>query len=251
MHDLVRIDIDILKDHEVSVRSEGIIKKGVLVLKNDPLLTYLLGKNGNGLPLQCALNQVPGKILSPFLKYLFQLYPRSEEDMLRGFRRLYYDQILTNDLCEQLLTQIENVIAVYCGCNCFKVDDGENLPYRMLLYIEGSMFNHSCNPNCHWQINNDTLYIYASIDISYNTELTISYLSGIESFDGRFRRNSLMKLNFVCSCTKCIGRCNFCDVYTPATLLKCGKCKAVPYCSKECQKRDWSVHKGLCKLVAI
>ena len=29
--------------------------------------------------------------------------------------------------------------------------------------------------------------------------------------------------------------------------LKCGRCKGVAYCSKECQATDWSKHKSLCK----
>lgn len=33
-----------------------------------------------------------------------------------------------------------------------------------------------------------------------------------------------------------------------ANLMKCGKCKAISYCSKECQKADWKIHKGLCEL---
>lgn len=31
------------------------------------------------------------------------------------------------------------------------------------------------------------------------------------------------------------------------TLKKCGKCKEVVYCSKECQAADWSKHKKGCK----
>jgi hypothetical protein len=29
-------------------------------------------------------------------------------------------------------------------------------------------------------------------------------------------------------------------------LLKCGRCRAVTYCNKECQKADWSQHKAAC-----
>ncbi|KAH8833248.1 hypothetical protein DL96DRAFT_717367 [Flagelloscypha sp. PMI_526] len=33
-------------------------------------------------------------------------------------------------------------------------------------------------------------------------------------------------------------------------LLKCAKCKAVSYCGKECQKKDWKVHKNQCATVS-
>lgn len=28
--------------------------------------------------------------------------------------------------------------------------------------------------------------------------------------------------------------------------LRCGRCKIVPYCSRECQRADWDEHKKLC-----
>nr|XP_018905173.1 PREDICTED: uncharacterized protein LOC109035832 isoform X2 [Bemisia tabaci] len=34
---------------------------------------------------------------------------------------------------------------------------------------------------------------------------------------------------------------------TEETLKKCSKCRAVKYCSRECQKTDWSKHKPVCK----
>ena len=30
-------------------------------------------------------------------------------------------------------------------------------------------------------------------------------------------------------------------------LQKCSKCNSVRYCSKECQKTHWAIHKALCK----
>ena len=47
------------------------------------------------------------------------------------------------------------------------------------------------------------------------------------------------------------ARCVVCRV--PAsdtvTLMKCGKCKAVKYCSRDCQKTHWKEHRKVCKQV--
>ncbi len=37
-----------------------------------------------------------------------------------------------------------------------------------------------------------------------------------------------------------------CVICSNHTASKCGKCKAVFYCSKECQKSDWNLHKVFC-----
>lgn len=42
------------------------------------------------------------------------------------------------------------------------------------------------------------------------------------------------------------GYCHKCG-RTPDTLQRCGRCKVVTYCSRECQKIHWKVHKKYCK----
>ena len=42
--------------------------------------------------------------------------------------------------------------------------------------------------------------------------------------------------------------CNFCFV-PKSPLLKCGGCGSVFYCSQECQKEDWFIHKHECKIL--
>lgn len=42
-----------------------------------------------------------------------------------------------------------------------------------------------------------------------------------------------------------IRRCQYC-FKTDEKLSKCSRCKVVHYCSKECQKQDWKIHKVYC-----
>ncbi|KAJ6480469.1 hypothetical protein C8R47DRAFT_1135927 [Mycena vitilis] len=48
------------------------------------------------------------------------------------------------------------------------------------------------------------------------------------------------------ACTNCF-RNNGNDDEPELELLRCGKCKSVWYCSKECQRKHWSKHKPNCK----
>jgi len=44
-----------------------------------------------------------------------------------------------------------------------------------------------------------------------------------------------------------IDFCFYCKETQTKKMRKCGNCKSVYYCSRECQKKDWSFHKGRCK----
>lgn len=40
--------------------------------------------------------------------------------------------------------------------------------------------------------------------------------------------------------------CRSCEKTTGVTLQRCGKCRVAKYCSSECQKADWALHKKSC-----
>jgi hypothetical protein len=42
------------------------------------------------------------------------------------------------------------------------------------------------------------------------------------------------------------NRCDHCKK-TPKDLMKCGRCKQVFYCDRDCQKAQWSTHKQVCR----
>ena len=46
--------------------------------------------------------------------------------------------------------------------------------------------------------------------------------------------------------------CHFCEYNPPRganTLLRCSACKAVKYCDRDCQSKDWKFHKKGCALI--
>jgi hypothetical protein len=44
-------------------------------------------------------------------------------------------------------------------------------------------------------------------------------------------------------------RCYECKNYIYHNECKCGECKTVPYCSIDCQKKDYPKHKSFCKTI--
>ncbi|KAK5731415.1 hypothetical protein LTR15_001355 [Elasticomyces elasticus] len=44
------------------------------------------------------------------------------------------------------------------------------------------------------------------------------------------------------------GKCGQSEKNNGTKLLVCGKCKAMQYCSKECQRGHWQAHKRYCKV---
>jgi hypothetical protein len=213
-----------------------------------PVITYYQSPEMTGESLFTALSLKPSSYFEKIMSHLFQLYPREEDDMLKSFSRICPSSNITLDMAKQMIRQREHIIMSYCYHNAFSVDD------QWYLYIEASRFNHSCDPNCEWEIVDNVLSIKSVKQINDGDELTISYgVDGdynrdVEGYtNGCIRRNYLMKLHFYCQCPLCINRCNTCDNVNPNN--KCSTCKLVKYCSRECQIKDWKDHKALCKRI--
>lgn len=234
-------NIDILDDRVICCEY---IRHDELICKCSPILSYYRTFDMPGVYLLYALGETSSKKLATLLPYIFTLYPREEEDMLNSFKKIYPNETITPEISKELITQPEHVITSYCNHNAF-----QTLSDDWYLYIEASKFNHSCNHNCTWDIDSrGNISITTLRNILEDEELTISYCQGIEPFDGRFRRNCLMELHFYCRCPECIDRCHTCNKIGAKN--RCPNCKLTEYCSKACQRTDWSEHKKLCKYIA-
>lgn len=60
----------------------------------------------------------------------------------------------------------------------------------------------------------------------------------------------------IITCVKCIEeimKCDNCErtsAETERTLQRCARCKTVFYCSRDCQRQHWKIHKRVCKELA-
>jgi hypothetical protein len=118
-----------------------------------------------------------------------------------------------------------------------------------------ALFNHSCDSNLSWEIGTNTLGIMickAIRDIEAGEELTISYINPelLDKLSAQERYNKILcELNFPCSCFKCKVFCKECFIAS-SKMKSCSRCHSVVYCSRECQVKNWSIHKLICgKLV--
>jgi len=81
------------------------------------------------------------------------------------------------------------------------------------------------------------------------TECDLTQQSDIQMADlmlAKFKRLDQQRQAEV-QCAKCQRQENLDSPLTGIKLSKCARCRVVQYCSKECQIRDWPVHKAACK----
>lgn len=236
---------EMIEEIEDRVLSSGDLKVSQLVCRCSPLLSYHREPNKDeGPSLLFALCLVSLETIGRLLKNLSCCYPRSEEEAMRGFEAMYNESPSFNpDDLKTLAGQPGHAIVLLCHYNHFSVGA---LRY---LYVEASKFNHSCNPNCKWSIDNGVISITTSRNTEAGEELTISYYRDAK-LHPRDMRNSLIKnAGFYCRCSECVGRCNTCN-RNAVKLFNCSKCRTVQYCSRECQRNDWVYHKGLCSYLS-
>ena len=79
-----------------------------------------------------------------------------------------------------------------------------NKPNLSALYVRGSFFNHSCQPNAVVSWRGATLHVRAARRVAAGEELTIAYTDTYRP--GPMRRKVLLSSKgFTCQCTRCAG----------------------------------------------
>jgi hypothetical protein len=98
------------------------------------------------------------------------------------------------DLCESILQKVNS--------NSFTITDPEMKPIGIGFYIEASVINHSCDPNCYQTFVNDRLSIKTVRSVFMNEEITLSY---IDIGKPTFRRQKELydSYHFRCDCSRC------------------------------------------------
>jgi hypothetical protein len=94
--------------------------------------------------------------------------------------------------------------------------------------------------DCHWQLDKPELLQRTK---EWNNALE-QYCNDIGLTGAK--REAVVKKHTASPCAPCANPlCSNMEV-EPKEFLRCGQCKAVAYCSRECQKKNWKNHKQCC-----
>jgi hypothetical protein len=234
---------------EDRVTAKESISNDVEVYRGEPVLSFRTdGARQKGSLAYLKDIAVTSKtVIASLYKAMSSLYPGNVHLLRQGFLNAYGK--LEDGVIDVLLTQPEHIIYVKFHHNHFTSPNG-----LKHLYLGASKMNHSCNPNCSWNIERGVITIKSIREIAEGEELFISYFPGMDlfSFDTATRRRTLMGgCSFICTCSRCMReqQCGNCSKKQPAILMSCSRCKIECYCSAQCQKLHWSSHRRVCEKV--
>ena len=140
---------------------------------------------------------------------------------LDAFHSVYV--ILSHSL-ESKIPDKHEVLKIYGKIiiNAFDiVNDGLTEGIAQGLYLESSVFDHSCSPNAVWSYRGKEMYIRTVAKVEKFSDLRISYLLKLFDTTEKRRRNLQRHYYFFCQCSRCqdveSDRCK--------SSLKCKKCQ--------------------------
>lgn len=98
---------------------------------------------------------------------------------------------------------VELLARVYCNAHELINPDGADVDMGFGLFMEGCLFNHSCNPNCTWCLDGDANLVVRSIArISTGDALTLAYCDPYERLSERGPQLQRCFF-FECKCERC------------------------------------------------
>jgi hypothetical protein len=172
------------------------IPKNTVIYKGTAILSYNRSEKETSQGLLCSLALLEHKTISALTLKLLDLWPSA--CMPEKLQEIY--KIDDLEVIKGILKQPEHLIVMWSTFNHFEMDS------RKFLFLTASKFNHSCDPNCRWELDSktSTIVIRSLRDIAVGEPCTISYMVGMETWDVAARRKALLDLFFVCECTKCV-----------------------------------------------
>nr|XP_043618324.1 SET and MYND domain-containing protein 4 [Erigeron canadensis] len=122
----------------------------------------------------------------------------------------------------------------------------EQVRVGQAIYLGGSLFNHSCQPNIHTYFFSRTLYIRAINFVTAGHPLELSYGPQVGQWSCNERKSSLKEqYGFVCSCTSC-SQLNISDLFINSFRCVNPNCPGVIMYSSVVDYENQKVNPFLC-----
>lgn len=171
----------------------------IIITDSDPLL-HIPQKQSEDQELFHAIAHTYTKLAPKARTEILKLYhPNSTSPEREEAIAVHRAKTAASTLSKAVNISTEDLTKVFLSYLCNAFEGG-------LLYEQASRFNHSCNPNCMYTLNDndDSITIRAITSINAGDELTVSYL-GIFLWSGRDVRRAKLQRDkyFTCHCSRC------------------------------------------------
>lgn len=131
-----------------------------------------------------------------------------------------------SQLASEQIVQLFGI--VYSNAHAFYVNQKHA---GTALFLHGSMFNHSCIPNCCFTVSNDTITVRLIRNVCKGEELCIHYCDLLLPTHKRLKYLEQSKF-FTCKCERCISPSELGLHYRSFKCLSCSQGLMVPFAKR-------------------